>query len=71
MPLILFDFSFTNGTECSMNNMDVPINDNIEPRQNTNDDIFDIADTYCNQYKKLKNENMDNKRHNIKILGLQ
>ena len=71
MPLIFLDFSFINGTECNINNNDVPINDRIEPKQNIIDDILFNSDTYCNQYRKLKNENIDSNRHRISILGLQ
>ena len=40
MPLIFLEFSFINGTECSINNSDVPISDKIEPKKNINEDIF-------------------------------
>ena len=46
IALIFFAVSFINGTECSINNNDVPINDRVEPKQNINDERFLNADTY-------------------------
>ena len=70
IPDVLLLFGLLYGMEWKTNNIEVPINDKIDPKQNINDEILSI-DAYCNQYKKLKNENTDNSIDNINIRGRQ